>query len=84
MAVNATSRTLNRKYPLKPFGLNPMVSTFQRTARAFRRRRSSVSLAEGFGEVEEVGGDAGFKVIAAKRPVSATRGGRRKAVRKRR
>jgi 16S rRNA (guanine1207-N2)-methyltransferase len=42
------------------------------------------ALAEGFGEVEEVGGDAGFKVIAAKRPVSATRGGRRKAVRKRR
>ncbi|NKB26633.1 MAG: methyltransferase [Rhodobacteraceae bacterium] len=42
------------------------------------------ALAEGFGEVEEVGGDAGFKLIRASRPVSANRKVARKAVRKRR
>ena len=44
-------RSVNRKYPLKPLGEKPMVSTCQRRARAWWTRRSNVSDAEGFGTI---------------------------------
>ena len=42
---------LKEEISVKPIGLNPMVSTFQRTARALRSRRSMVSDADGFGVI---------------------------------
>jgi hypothetical protein len=42
-------QNFEQKWALNPFGLNPMVSAFQRTARALFSRRSRLSDADGLG-----------------------------------
>ena len=50
--ANATNKILNIKYPVKPLGENPIVSTFHFNILDLASSRSKASDADGFGTIK--------------------------------